>query len=570
MNAFARTLGLTCLLCACSGTSVTPDAPTTPALRPQEAVQAFLAEYDRQLAEYGTAASLAAWDAYTSGDPAHFATYAAHTERLMHFHSDAARLAQIDAFLDHSEALDPLQVRALHVARLAHLEHQLPAQTLAELVAASTAIEQVFNTFRGTYQGQPQPNNTLLGILANATDEEERHQAWLALKEVGHAVAPQLIALAKLRNAGATQLGFANYWDMQLRMQDFDPAELVALFEEIDRVTREPFARVKAEIDAEVAQRLGLTPRELMPWHYDNPFFQSPPPAAALNLDTFFEHRPKEEIVEIARAFFAHIGTPIDAVIANSDLWEREGKDQHAYAFSIDRADDVRTLLNIRPTADWMDTMLHEQGHAIYDLGVDRSLPYLLRAPAHAFTTEGIAMAFGALARDPAWLATFAKVPIDAIEAVAPAIFEQQRREQLLFARWTLVMFNFERALYEDPDQDLNRLWWDMVERFQGLRRPLDRDAADWASKPHFTIAPVYYHNYMLGEVFAAQLRATLGDPSDAALPWFERPNLARHLAERVFAPGMRLPWSDFVTAATGQPLSPVFFVAELTPPAAQ
>ena len=29
----------------------------------------------------------------------------------------------------------------------------------------------------------------------------------------------------------------------------------------------------------------------------------------------------------------------------------------------------------------------------------------------------------------------------------------------------------------------------------------------DWASKPHFVIAPVYYHNYMLGELFASLMK---------------------------------------------------------------
>ena len=63
--------------------------------------------------------------------------------------------------------------------------------------------------------------------------------------------------------------------------------------------------------------------------------------------------------------FLDAVGLPIDDIIARSDLYEREGKDQHAFCISIDRASDVRTLCNIKPTAEWMDTMLHEQGHGI-------------------------------------------------------------------------------------------------------------------------------------------------------------------------------------------------------------
>src|SRR5206468_2391660 len=53
---------------------------------------------------------------------------------------------------------------------------------------------------------------------------------------------------------------------------------------------------------------------------------------------------------------------------------------------------------------------------------------------------------------------------------------------------------------------DLNKLWWDIVEKHQLLRRPPDRNAPDYGSKIHIIVAPVYYHNYMMGELFASQL----------------------------------------------------------------
>ena len=65
-------------------------------------------------------------------------------------------------------------------------------------------------------------------------------------------------------------------------------------------------------------------------------------------------------------------------------------------------------------------------------------------------------------------------------------------------------MVNFEKRLYKNPDQDLNKLWWDLVKEYQLI--DFTRDKPDWASKIHFVNAPVYYHNYLLGEVFASQL----------------------------------------------------------------
>ena len=75
-----------------------------------------------------------------------------------------------------------------------------------------------------------------------------------------------------------------------------------------------------------------------------------------------------------------------------------------------------------------------------------------------------------------------------------------------MFARWVQVMVRFERALYADPERDLDRLWWDLVERYQRVKRPEGRRAPDWAAKIHLATAPVYYHAYLMGECTASQL----------------------------------------------------------------
>ena len=56
------------------------------------------------------------------------------------------------------------------------------------------------------------------------------------------------------------------------------------------------------------------------------------------------------------------------------------------------RGSDIRTLCNLEPTLRWLETLLHELGHATYDDSVDKSLPWLLRTHSHTFTTEAVAM----------------------------------------------------------------------------------------------------------------------------------------------------------------------------------
>jgi peptidyl-dipeptidase A len=127
-------------------------------------------------------------------------------------------------------------------------------------------------------------------------------------------------------------------------------------------------------------------------------------------------------------------------------------------------------------------------------------------------------------------------------------------------------MLKFEKALYENPDADLKPLWWDMVGEYQLLRRPTERgsELGDWASKPHFVIAPVYYHNYILGELFASQLRTAYAREIRATYRNLNPQAFGRQLQERVFAPGARYPWQEFVRRATGRPLTPDDFAREL------
>lgn len=531
--------------------------------------EAFLKKYLSQLAELEIAAARADWKAATTGQPEAFAASAEARFALCRFHSDAAAYRQVEELLEHREQLSPAQVRALEVAEREYRPNQLPPEMLKRLVDLSTEIERRFKTFRAEMDGRRWSNNELLEILSKQTDSARRQAAWEALKQVGAAVAPRLRELAELRNQAARELGFANYWEMMIRLQEHDPEQLLAIFGELERLTRLPFAEMKRELDRELAARFGVEPGQLMPWHYDNPFFQAAPASAAVDLDEFYQQKSKEEIIEIARRFYAGIGLPVDGILARSDLYEREGKDQHAFCTDIDRAGDVRILCNVRPTAEWMDTTLHELGHGVYDLGVDQGLLFNLRGPAHIFTTEGVAMLFGALGKNPGWMIACAGADKARVDELAPAILEQRRREQLIFARWTLVMLHFEKAFYEDPGRDLNTLWWDLKERYQQLQRPPGRDLPDWAAKPHLTSAPVYYHNYMLGELFAAQLRHRLAELAGhqgptATLNFQGRKEFGEFLRREVFMPGKTLKWPAFVRRATGEPLTARYFAEEV------
>ena len=533
--------------------------------RAREFLDSYQKEFDKCWCEW----TATEWDAAISGKKEDFDAHAEAELALSRLHSDPSGLEEINGFLEKKDLLEPLDARALEVARCKFQEQQLPGDMIKGMADMSAKIGQAFNTFRGEFEGSKCSNNELLDVLAKDKNGSRRKAAWEALKQVGGAVSGDLIALAKVRNEGANKVGFENYWEMKIRLQEYDPAVLMKTFDELEQLTLDPFRKMKSKLDSELANSFGIDSNEIMPWHYNNPFFQAAPPSAAIDMDEFYRGKSREEIRDIAIRFYDDIGLPIKEIVSRSDLFEKEGKDQHAFCEDMDRKGDVRILVNLRPTAEWMDTMLHECGHAVYDEYIDGSLPFNLRAANHMFTTEAVAMLFGALAKNPAWIVEYAGANEERVSEMSEAILEQRRREQLIFCRWTLVMLHFEKALYENPEQDLNRLWWELKARFQLLKKPEGRDLPDWAAKPHFTIAPVYYHNYQLGELFAAQLRTTLAKIADhqgppSSLSFNGRKDFGSFLKEKVFNEGKSVPWSEFVKEATGEKLTAEHFASEL------
>ncbi len=531
--------------------------------------QAFIEAHVQAAQPLEKAMNLAYWKANVTGEQEAYQEYAEYQLALRRLLSDTSAFARVKALKESKQVRHPHLVRQVTLLYNQYLANQIPLAQLEEITRLSTKVEETFNTFQPMLDGKPVSTNDIAEVLRTSTDSEERRRAWEAGKEVGSRVAGDLIRLVKLRNEAARGLGFSSYYHMAVELAELDEDGLVVVFQELAELTEEPFAHAKAMVDSVLAQRYGLAPEQLRPWHYQDPFFQEAPRIYELDVDRYYA---QQDVRQLARNFFHGIDLEVDSVLARSDLYERPGKNPHAFCTDIDREGDVRVLANLRNDSRWMDTILHELGHAVYDLYIDRRLPYLLREPAHAFTTEGIAEFFGRLALDPAWVQAMLGLSEQEREAMAEAMTATVRLKLLVFSRWCQVMVNFERELYRDPDRDLNRLWWDLVEKYQLVRRPEGRNAPDWAAKIHFSSSPVYYHNYMLGELMASQLHhhlvtKVLRRPVDEGSGYVGERLVGDFLKRHIFAPGAAYHWSDLIGRATGEPLTASYFAEQCALP---
>lgn len=523
----------------------------------------FVKNYSNKFSQLFKKGTLSWWKAYTTGDKEHFKKYEETTKEISKLHNNKEEFEKIKELLK-TDIKDPLLKRQLKIMYNEYLSAQGDINLINKIISKEVEIEQKFNTFRSEIGGKSLTENEIKKILKTEADSEKVKEAWEASKKQGEVVEKDLLDVVKLRNKLANSSGFDNYYVMSLESNEQNVEDIKNIFQELEELTDESFKQIKKEVDVFLSKKFNISVEDLRPWHYQDPFFQQAPEIYDVNLDKFFN----KNILEISKKFYESIGINVKGILSRSDLYEKEGKSQHAFAIDLDREGDVRILENIIEDAYWLGVTLHELGHGIYWEHIGSSLPFLLRDTAHTFVTEAIAMFFERQTKNASFVKRYSNNFNEKDLEISDKLEKMQKLAQLISSRWIQVMVNFERKLYEDPDQDLNKLWWDLVKKYQLI--DFYRDSPDWASKLHFASAPVYYHNYMLGELFASQFHSKLTKDilkkdSLKNVDYSGNTEVGDYLKEFIFKPGMKYEWSDLVEKATGEKLTPKYFVEEFT-----
>jgi len=531
----------------------------------EQGLQQFINDYEKVVEPLMIDRNQAEWDAYTTGKEEFFDTTTEYSLQIDAVHQNNEHFIYLKK-LKEEEIIDhPVLKRQLDILYTEYLGKQITPELNREITELASKITGIFGNFRTTLDGETYTDNQVTEILKTELDLNFREQIWRAQKALGDEVADHINTIAKLRNQAARELGYKNYFYMAMDSRELDPEEVTSIFEELYRLTEKPYTQLHNEIETVFSKRYGIHPKEIRPWHYEDLFAQGAPAIFEINLDQYYN---KTDIPAVANSFYVSAKIPVNDILDRSDLYEREGKNQHAYSFCIDRKQDIRILCNLVPNERWMETMLHELGHAIYDKYIDQTLPFLLREPAHPFTTEGVAMFFGSYASNANWMKMALQISEKEMKKTEKVTRANLRLSKLIFARWSMVVFNFEKNFYQNPDQDLNKLWWDLVEKYQLIKRPDNPIGTEWATKIHIATYPVYYQNYQLGELFASQILNHIAENhyENAGINeviFWEKPEAGNYLKDNVFSVGKKLPWNDMIKEATGEPLTARFFVKQ-------
>ena len=253
---------------------------TTAALEKDQAIDAharrFVEYYEATVRPLEIEANRLSWIANVTGKDADYQKKQAAEDKLDLCLSDPQRFAELKAIKD-AGVRDPLLARQIAVLYLEFLGRQVPPELLKKISAKSNAVERTFNVYRLRRRRQetdrqrhlPHPGRIArLGRAAGRVGSPHDHRPRGRRRSQGRGRPAQ---------RSRPKLGFKNYHAMQLYLNEQSDEQVLKLFDELDELTREPFARPRPRSTPRWPKSYGITVEELRPWHYHDPFFAEVP-----------------------------------------------------------------------------------------------------------------------------------------------------------------------------------------------------------------------------------------------------------------------------------------------------
>jgi len=205
-------------------------------------------------------------------------------------------------------------------------------------------------------QFQPKLNNKVISrsdlgeIMESEPDRDVREKGFYSNKVLDDQIEEGVVNLFDKRNALARKLGYKDYVELGLKLQDIVETELRNLFIQVKELTQELWEKTLVEI----ATELGVS--KIQPWdlaYYLHSVLRSPPS----------ERFPKSGIIPAFKSVLKEAGGDLDDLPIR--VYERDIP-YGGLCMGIQLGKDIRILANPRDGLMWYDALFHEFGHGIH------------------------------------------------------------------------------------------------------------------------------------------------------------------------------------------------------------
>lgn len=419
-----------------------------------------------------------------------------------------------------------------------HLSRELNDLILA-ITEITNELSSVLNTFRFSVAGREITSPEISRILLSEPDRNLRKIAYQARTQVNiPLVEAGFLQLLDLRKELASVYGTPDFVHYQLEQQELSPAIFDSWKEEIKSVLP-----LMNEIRSGFSEKI-IAESTVMPW--DVAYISgkiAPELSYRVNMADFYNPVSK---------LFSMFGFDITDMNITYDIFPRKNKSEWGYNFPIDTGIDSRILANVRDRFYEFGVLLHETGHAVHSFTTDPG-EIILNMGISGIVSEGIANLFGGFINHPAFYSQFFTENLDK----AGKNFKRLRLWNRVNNLRSVSRILFDQALYRNRIEnidDIHQLLWKTNLEVLG-QKPCD-DKPVWASTIHYTTHPIYFHNYLLGDLMCDMLKQVFIARENVSDVTNKPKQFGRFIMDEVINVSGRYPFPELYRRISGEDVS--------------
>ncbi len=436
--------------------------------------------------------------------------------------------------------------------------------------------------FASLYEGNEDGElslGALSDIIAKSRNPEELQTVWEGWRQVSPPMKNDYARMVEIINEGSQELGFPDTGQLWRAGYDMDPdaftAEADRLWGQVKPLYDQLHCHVRAKLNDEYGDAVVPLDQPIRADILGNMWGQSwgniydlvAPENAAEGVDitTLLEDAGYDQtkMVEVGETFFTSMGFEElpDTFWERSLITKPEDREVqcHASAWDLDDQEDIRIKMCTKINGEDFSTIHHELGHNIYQRAY-KDQPIFYKDGAN----DGFHEAIGdmiALSITPEYLVKIGLLD----EADVPgtdadlALLMRQAMDKVAFLPFGLMVDQWRWKVFsgEYSPSEYNDGWWELREKYQGLRAPGDRpaNAFDPGAKYHIP-GNTPYMRYFLAHILQFQFHKAACDMSGNTGPLHRCSVYGNKEVGSKFNAMMEMgaskPWPDALEAFTG------------------
>ena len=448
-----------------------------------------------------------------------------------------------------------------------------------ELATIMTGLEATYGTGKFDHDGKAINLGEASDIIAKSRNPEELQAIWEGWRTISPPMKTDYARMVDIVNEGSQELGYADTGALWRGGYDMDGEAFIKeadrlwgqvkpLYDQLHCNTRAALNTTYGDdvvpLDAPIrADLLG----NMWGQSWGNIYDMVAPKGGGKGVDltSLLEKNDytQKQMVEVGEKFFTSLGfDPLpDTFWERSLITKPEDREVvcHASAWNLDDMDDIRIKMCTKINGEDFVTVHHELGHNFYQRAY-KNQPVFYKNGAN----DGFHEAIGdmiALSITPEYLVKIGLLDEKDVPGADAdlSLLMQQAMDKVAFLPFGLMVDQWRWKVFsgEYTPSEYNSGWWELRQKYQGLRAPSERssDAFDPGAKFHIP-GNTPYMRYFLAHILQFQFHKAACDMAGFEGPLHQCSIYGNEEVGRRFNAMMEMgaskPWPDALEAFTG------------------